>query len=332
MWKYKKIIDFIEASDHCLIYPQMGGMGLALTDYTMFEVYEDADKQLEIAEKIEKYYPTDFIYPIDFGNVFQHALGYEMKKPDRDFPSTLENRIKTLSDIQNSSPLNVSKDGLFPEYLTAINKISKNIKKPQMVACVGPLTLASELAGLEYVLRATVKDKEFLKNLFKYAEKMIIDFSLEAIENGAAILQISEPVMSILRPSYYEKELLPILKNIIGEINQYAVSALHVCGDTRKYISIMLESGSQILSLDQIMDMEWVMQNIPSEVIAAGNLDPVEVMLNGTYDEVYETAEGLLKKMQPYKNFMISFGCDCPIDTPIENMQAVISAVNSMKK
>ncbi len=315
-----------------MIYPQMGGMGLALTDYTMFQVYEDSNKQLEIARKIEKSFPTDFIYPVDFGTIFQHTLGFPMKKPERDFPSTIENPIKTIEDIEKSPLINVYKDGLFPEYLKAISKISKNVEKPQMIACVGPLTLACELGGLEYVLRATVKNKEYVNRLLRYAKVLISDFSRAAIENGAFILQISEPVMSILRPSVYREQVFPFLGELMEEINYDAVSALHVCGDTRQYLSIMAESKAQILSLDQVMDMEEAMKQIPSDVAVAGNLDPVEIMLQGTYDTVYSAAFDLINKMSRYDNFMISFGCDCPIATPIESIKAVADAAKKVRK
>lgn len=318
----------IAASDRRLIYPQMGGMGMMLTDYDMFEIYEDADKQLEIAEKIEETFPTDFIYPVDFGTIFQYTLGFAQKRPKRDFPSTIEHPLKTREDIADSPIINVKEDGLFPEYFKAMKRIAQKIQKPQMIACVGPLTLACELAGLEYVLKATVKDKEFVAQLLQYSTKLIEDFVVEAIENGAFILQISEPIMSILRPAVYEKQVLTALQHIIAIINERAISALHVCGDTRKYLPIMVESGAQILSLDQVMKMKEVMQQIPSTIVAAGNLDPVEVMLQGSYQEVYQSASQLLREMRDYPNFMISFGCDCPIDTPIENIQAVVDAVN----
>lgn len=151
----KKLLENIRNSEKRFIYPQMGGMGLMLTKYTTFEVYEDSEKQLEIAKLIEKHFPTDFTYTLDFGTIVQDTIGLKMKKPDRDFPSTIENRIKTIEDIEKIKNINVREDGLFPIYLESIRKIRKNIDKPHMVAIVGPTTLSGELAGLEYMLRSS---------------------------------------------------------------------------------------------------------------------------------------------------------------------------------
>ena len=79
------------------------------------------------------------------------------------------------------------------------------------------------------------------------------------------------------------------------------------------------------------MDMEWVINYVPKDIFVAGNLDPVEIMRNGNYESVYKEASNLLEKMKGHKNYMMSFGCDCPIDTPIDNMLAVIDAVNNYK-
>lgn len=326
----KKLLEEIKNSKKRFIYPQMGGMGLMLTNYTMYEVYKDSDKQLEIAKLIEEKFPTDFTYTVDFGTIFQDAIGLEMKKPERDFPSTIENRIKSIEDIEEIKNIDVRRDGLFPIYLESINKIRSCIDKPHMVAVVGPLTLSGELSGLEYILRSSIRNKEFFNEIIKYTSEIIKEFCLAAIENGADVVQISEPVMSIMRPSIYQNTVQKYLKDIINEINKKAVSSLHVCGDTRKYMNMMVESGAEILSLDQIMDMEWVIKNVPDDVFVAGNLDPVEVMENGNYESVYKEAANLMKIMKGHKNYMMSFGCDCPLDTPIDNMLAVIDAVNEL--
>ncbi len=326
----KKLLEEIKKSKKRFIYPQMGGMGLMLTNYKMFEVYGDSEKQLEIAELIEEKFPTDFTYTLDFGTIFQDAIGLKMKKPERDFPSTIENRIKTIEDIEKIKEIDVRKDGLFPVYLESIKKIKKNIDKPHMVAIVGPTTLSGELAGIEYMLKASIKDKKFFKAIIDFTTKIIKEFCIAAIENGADVVQISEPVMSIIRPSIYRENVFEKLKEIIYEINTRAVSSLHVCGDTRKYMDMMIESGAEILSLDQIMDMEWVINYVPKDIFVAGNLDPVEVMENGSYASVYSETKCLLKKMKGHENYMMSFGCDCPLNTPIDNMLAVIDAVNEL--
>jgi uroporphyrinogen decarboxylase len=50
-------------------------------------------------------------------------------------------------------------------------------------------------------------------------------------------------------------------------------------------------------------------------------------MLNASSEEVYAATKDLLALMAPYPNFMVSFGCDCPVDTPAENLSAVLQAV-----
>lgn len=53
----------------------------------------------------------------------------------------------------------------------------------------------------------------------------------------------------------------------------------------------------------------------------------MKTMLQGTPEEVRRKTEELLDSMEGHKNFMPSFGCDCPINTPIENLNMVIDIV-----
>jgi uroporphyrinogen decarboxylase len=39
----------------------------------------------------------------------------------------------------------------------------------------------------------------------------------------------------------------------------------------------------------------------------------------------------LMRKMKPYKNFILSTGCDIPPQTPIENLKAFMEAARGFK-
>lgn len=323
-----KIWELLNRKKERLIYPQMGGMGLELTNYKLFEVYEDPGKQLEISLKIEEAFPTDFTYPVDFGTVFLDTWNIPLLKPDYDFPSTLENPITSLEDLDKLKILNPYKDGLMPKYIDSISRIAKHIKKPEMVAVVGPFTLIAEMVGLHHLAKCTIKDSVFVERLMDFATENIILFIKASIESGATCIQVSEPTATILSPKMFKRYITPKLKYIMDYINKNAISSIHICGNTNLYLSEMLECRPQIISVDQIMPMKELVKKVPEDIVLAGNIDPVEVMLNMSYKEVYLETKKLLNDMAAYSNFMISFGCDCPNKTPVENIRAVVEAVS----
>lgn len=339
----KELRQFLKDAGGRVIYPQMGGMGLALTDYTMYEVYGDSEKQLEISLKIEETFPTDFTYPVDFGTVFLHDLGIPLLMPKRDFFSSLENPIKTREALDRLRYLGDRKfscgwsslsgePALMPVYLDSIEKIARRIQKPEMVALPGPFTLAAELTGITDLAKYTIKKPEMVRDVLEFTADLLCWFATEAAERGAGLIQVSEPTAVILSPSMFAKWVTPGLCRVLDCINGQAWSALHICGDTTAYLDEMISAKPMVLSLDQIMDMEATAGRMPEDIVAAGNTDPIGVMLQGTPEQVEDAVSALLAGMEKYENFMPSFGCDCPISTPLENMRSFIETVYRAKQ
>ena len=73
--------------------------------------------------------------------------------------------------------------------------------------------------------------------------------------------------------------------------------------------------------------MVKALEEIPSDIIAMGNLDPVNVFMMKTPKELYFSTSELLRNTQKYCNFVISSGCDTPPNVPIANIDAFYKAV-----
>jgi len=57
------------------------------------------------------------------------------------------------------------------------------------------------------------------------------------------------------------------------------------------------------------------------EKILIGNIDPTDIFLMGDKNIIDKSVENLCKKMQGKDNFILSSGCDIPLNTPIENIK-----------
>ena len=87
----------------------------------------------------------------------------------------------------------------------------------------------------------------------------------------------------------------------------------------------MVETGAQGLSLDSKVDFPSVAATLPEEVVLMGNID-TSLFYLGSAEEVYAATTGLLEKMAPYKNFILSSACDIPPRTRHENINAFMMA------
>jgi len=73
--------------------------------------------------------------------------------------------------------------------------------------------------------------------------------------------------------------------------------------------------------------MSQAITQVNGEVIIAGNLDPTAVFHSGTIADVEAQTSALMSLTSPYKNFIISSGCDIPPHTPVVNLDAFYKVV-----
>jgi len=74
------------------------------------------------------------------------------------------------------------------------------------------------------------------------------------------------------------------------------------------------------------MNFKKLKKIIPKEIALIGNLDPVKIFLQSTPSEVTESTRSLKESMKDTKNFILSSGCDIPISTLLENIEAFMKA------
>ena len=95
---------------------------------------------------------------------------------------------------------------------------------------------------------------------------------------------------------------------------------VHNCGAKAAHLEVLAEIGASVYHFGKPMDMEKALQFFPAEVAVGGNLDPSEVFLAGTAEEVEAQVRTTLTSFGCHRNYFLSSGCDVPPGTPIENL------------
>jgi uroporphyrinogen decarboxylase len=92
---------------------------------------------------------------------------------------------------------------------------------------------------------------------------------------------------------------------------------------------MIAELGADIVHLGNAVDIKKALEELPSDVVIMGNLDPL-ILKNGTPDEVNSQLERIFAECGKYDNFMISSGCDIPADSKWENIDAYFEKVSEL--
>lgn len=317
------LLEYINSENRRFFLADMATNGLKLVGYKTYEVYENPQKQVELAQIMDETFKTDFSYSLCDGAILSDALGLELLKPDYDFPSVIEHPIKTIEDVRKLDLPDPYKTGRMPINLETYKLISSKIDKPLYVSIQGPFTLAIQMAGATHLLKSMIMDKEFVKELLNFTKETVKLYSRAVNDAGAHYISIAEPGTITISPKDFEKLIIPMLKEINDNLDSW--KGMHICGDTTDLLDLMLKCNIDSVSLDQIMDYKKVAPRIPKDIVLMGNLDPIDVLGKGTRQEIRKATSSLKKTMENYDNYLFGFGCNCLNDSPVRNLQEAIN-------
>ena len=321
-----RLIDYINQFDRRLVFPWMNTIAVRITGCTEREIYASPRKQLEAARAMDQYFGADFVYPLDDGAVIREAVALQRMDTPCDFCFCTEPFITSEKDLMRYRIPEPQSDARMSVNIEAFRLISESFTKPLAVSVPGPVTVACELMEISDFARATIRNPSLVNALMEFSTEAILRYCKAAAKAGVRFLCISEPTAVIFSPKTFETMISLNLRKIFTAVGANTFCALHICGNTMPLIPAMLTTGAECLSLDQVMDMPLVASMVPRDVVLMGNLDPITLLAEETVEVIQKETHALLRKMQPYPNYMVSFGCDCLPDTPFGNLLAAMEA------
>ncbi|MCF6289953.1 MAG: uroporphyrinogen decarboxylase family protein [Desulfobacterales bacterium] len=282
-----------------------------------------------------KEYGHDFIFIFSTTSTLAEAMGTRLFFPDDDAPWVEEPVVRAAADLARVRTVDPQRDGRLPVYLEATRLCCDRIGEDVFVGCVfsGPFTTAAALRGTEDFIKETYKDPELVHKLLTLAMDNALIF-VDAILATGGIPVLVEPVASgsLISPVMFKKFALPYLKPIVAKIRQACLPCiLHICGKTARIVELMADTGANALSLD-VIDLAEAKEKIGARVCLIGNVNPAETMLKGGPQDVdREARECLAKAGDNPAGFILSSGCEIPINTRPANIHAMIDAARSYR-
>ncbi len=237
--------------------------------------------------------------------------------------------IRSVADLGQVTSSDVLTDGRVAVYIETMRLMSRYLDSIKGAYITGPFTLAGLLLGASEAAMATVTDPELMTAVLRFASGVIARYARALERAGADLICILEPTASFLSPKLFRQFALPYNREIIETLR--AVPILHICGNTTHLLDGMVETGAHGLSLGPLVDFPAAAQRVPEDVVLIGNLDPVSVLRDMTPNGVYRTTVDLVDSMAAHPNFIVASGCDLPMDTPLENIHAMVDAVRGQE-
>ncbi len=247
-------------------------------------------------------------------------------------PSAEPLAISSEADVEALPTPDVLHDGRLPVISALVEKLAKVPGRdvPVLPLIEGPFTTSARIFGTEKMMRAVMKNRPTVEKLLDKVGAVLSGFGRVIAERGADGLIIADPVGSstMVSPKVYRELVLPHLQRFIGGLKIPVI--LHVCGNTRPILDMMAATGAKILSLDQCMNLAEAKEQLAGRCGIGGNVDPVDVLLRGTVDDVKRET---LKCLQQggKKGYILMAGCAVAPATPLENLKAMIETARTSR-
>jgi uroporphyrinogen decarboxylase len=312
-----------------IIAPLAGLPGLNLTGASVKVATQNSRRHLEVMKAISDRYSPDLIFQIMDLTLEANALGQYTLFPVEALSSipTPERQFE-IEDLKELEKIDISADSRIQGYLAAMRLMAEELPKDVIRASyiTGPFTLAAMILGAERASIATIREKDILHALCKFSARIAEKYMKLQIAAGAQVLCILEPTGGMLGPGQFQEFSGDYIKGIIERLDDIPANVIfHVCGNTMHIIDQMLATGVDAISLhsrEEGVDLAAVAERTPEDVAVIGNINPTEIMLLASPDQVRSAVAELMDTMKRYPNFILSTGCDLPQAVPEENFSA----------
>jgi MtaA/CmuA family methyltransferase len=186
----------------------------------------------------------------------------------------------------------------------------------------GPCAMGADLRGLNTLMLDFFDDPPFVEALFDFTVQMEAEFARAQVAAGATLIGVGDAAASLAGPKLYTQYVLPWERRLVDAIHALGVPVrLHICGNTRRIVEGMGQTGADIVDLDSPTPLGHARAAMRQTQVLLGNIDPVRELRDGTPASVEAAlAECYRQAGAPY---IVGAGCEVPRGTPHANLEAM---------
>lgn len=215
--------------------------------------------------------------------------------------------------------------------------VRKNPGKFNLLQMVGIFEIPTRFAGMENIMVAIGSDEDFAFKCFD----MALEFNLgilgqipDYIHGVRFIEDWGDQRGLMMGVEYWRKYLKPRLRIMYEECrNKGCAVSIHSCGNITELIPELIEIGVDIIDPIQpeVMDLHFIKKEYGKDVVLFGGIGTQSTLPLCTPEQVIEEAKNLLSFMSVGGNFIMGPSGAVTVDTPSENIAALIEFCRSVR-
>ncbi len=308
-----------------------GYLGLNHMDY-----YLNPDLWFQSNLKIHQEYPDIIFVPswwMEYGMAAEpSALGTKIKFWQDNTPSEYHT-LYHIEDIDDFPDYEVENDAFMAMTLHRIKmqkqQIFDNGYILPLVTSRGPLCTAGFVRGTTEFMIDIVEKPEYAHKLISLSTNLIIDWlKAQAKIMGDTVegIFLLDDIVGFINEDHYKEFAHPYLKKICDAFPKNWVKIYHNDADINACLEHLPDCGFNVLNWGKQTDISDVKSRVGNRMCLMGNVNPLEIGVRGTPDEVFDATMEVLEKSEG-EGIILSVGGGTSPGMPRENILAMQKAL-----
>ena len=317
--------------DRVPVVAQVFGHAAVFSGVDLSNYVQDGGLLARCQEQALRYYGYDAVFALMDVNVEAEALGSRLTYRANQYPVIDSYALTDASDVDRLQIPDPQGAGRMPELLRAARLLRQAVgDEVLVVGCVmGPMTLAVQLLSLEATLFLAADDPDQFAHLLDFTTEVVTCFGVAQLKAGAHLPIVFDPAATaeVLPPQFYREFELPRLARVFAAFKRVGSAAnwLHIAGAVQPILSYYPQAGVELANIDYCVDPAAAVNALPRTCLD-GNIKPL-LFVEGTPAEIKDEASRLLGQFANRGGFILSSGCEIPVEARPDTIAAMVSAV-----
>lgn len=193
---------------------------------------------------------------------------------------------------------------------------------------LGPVTIASQIYGIENLIYLIVDDPEGFKELLKFTAQVTAGYCAALCETGIHAVMLHDPSASpdVLSKGVFANLVAPQLKTMIRQIKerQETYLWLQIIGNTAAVLPIIADFKLEMVTIDSSVKLAEAFRCLENKVVV-GNINPM-LFRNGTFAQLSDTLKQIREQQRKF-GYVIGTGCETPLDANEKNIACFLELI-----
>ncbi|HEY3418925.1 MAG TPA: uroporphyrinogen decarboxylase family protein [Methanomassiliicoccales archaeon] len=320
----------MKSTDRVPVIPQVFGHAAVCNQVPLHKYLRDGRTLAECQIQAREKYGYDAVFALMDVNVESEAMGSEIAFRDGMYPHITKHVLSEAPGVDGLDVPDPMTDGRMPETLEAIRVARKDVGNEALVASaiLGPFTLTCQLLGTERALYMLADDKPKFLEFLRFSEKVAISYGVAQVMAGSHAPIMFDPgaTPSVLPPALFREIEGPSLTRVRKALAKAGAAGtwLHIAGGTDKVLPSCRSIGVQIVNFDYDVAPEVAISALP-DVCLDGNIKSLSFCSSSPL-AVSQGSKKLLKTFENRGGFILSSGCEVPLEANPECITAMVEA------